>query len=115
MFITILGTLTPTYNELLCYEALVPAGFPSPALDHQEQKISLDALLDIRAPHTYLVKVSGDSMQGAGIFDGDLLIVSRALEAQPGQIVVACLNGEKLLGADFDPGQRRLVKCALAE
>lgn len=94
MPITFLGTLSPTHNELLCYEALVPAGFPSPAIDHQEEKISLDTLLDIRAPHTYLVKVSGDSMQGAGIFDGDLLIVSRALTAQPGQIVVACLNGE---------------------
>jgi DNA polymerase V len=90
----ILGPISPTDTELHCYEALVPAGFPSPALDHQEQKISLDTLLDIRAPHTYLVQVSGDSMQGAGIFDGDMLIVSRALEAKSGHIVVACINGE---------------------
>ncbi|PNF99004.1 peptidase S24 [Stutzerimonas kunmingensis] len=59
-----------------------------------EHKLSLDALLDLQAPHTYVVAVSGDSMVGAGIFDNDHLIVSRALQARPGNVVVACLNGD---------------------
>jgi DNA polymerase V len=42
----------------------VPAGFPSPAADHIEAHISLDEVLNIRAPHVYLVKITGESMQG---------------------------------------------------
>ena len=90
----ILGALHASSTRLPFYEAQIPAGFPSPALDHMEHKLSLDELLDINAPHTYVVLVSGDSMTGAGIFDGDHLIVSRALEAKPGDVVVACLNGD---------------------
>ncbi|MDY1534576.1 S24 family peptidase [Pseudomonas aeruginosa] len=62
-----------------------------------EHKLSLDALLDLQTPHTYVVSVSGDSMTGAGIFDGDHLIVSRAITARPGHVVVACLNGDVLV------------------
>jgi DNA polymerase V len=90
----ILGALHASSTRLPFFDAHIPAGFPSPALDHMEHKLSLDELLDINAPHTYVVLVSGDSMTGAGIFDGDHLIVSRALEAKPGDVVVACLNGD---------------------
>ncbi|WP_339461120.1 LexA family protein [Pseudomonas sp. EA_105y_Pfl2_R69] len=90
----ILGALHASSIRLPFFDAHIPAGFPSPALDHMEHKLSLDELLDINAPHTYVVLVSGDSMTGAGIFDGDHLIVSRALEAKPGDVVVACLNGD---------------------
>lgn len=55
--------------------------------------MSLDEALNIRAPHTYLVKCGGDSMQGAGIFEGDLMIVDKGREAVPGDIVIACVNG----------------------
>lgn len=90
----ILGQLRASSMQLPIFDARVPAGFPSPALDHMEHKLSLDSLLDLQASHTYVVAVSGDSMTGAGIFDGDYLIVSRALTARPGQVVVACLNGD---------------------
>jgi DNA polymerase V len=90
----LLGPILQTSVPVALFDVHVPAGFPSPALDHMDQKISLDALLDVSAPHTYIVRVSGDSMQGAGIFDADLLIVSRALPAKPGDVVVASLNGE---------------------
>ncbi len=93
----ILGPLQHSSKVLLLFDARVPAGFPSPALDHMEQKLSLDALLDLQATHTYVVAVSGDSMTGAGIFDGDHLIVSRAIPAKPGHVVVACLNGDVLV------------------
>lgn len=72
----------------------IPAGFPSPAADHIEQQISMDEVLNIRAPHVYLVSISGDSMQGAGIYDGDLAVVDRSIEAVHGHIVVALLNTE---------------------
>ncbi|HFH4020662.1 LexA family protein [Pseudomonas aeruginosa] len=93
----ILGLLQRSSTVLPLFDARVPAGFPSPALDHMEHKLSLDALLDLQATHTYVVAVSGDSMTGAGIFDGDHLIVSRAIPAKPGHVVVACLNGDVLV------------------
>lgn len=80
----------------------VPAGFPSPAQDHLEREISLDEILQIRAPHTYLVRSGGDSMIKAGIHDGDLLVVDRSREAEPGDIVIAAVNGE--------PTVKRLAK-----
>jgi DNA polymerase V len=58
--------------------------------------LSLDDVLNIRDAATYLVRVEGESMQGAGIFDGDLLVVSKGLEPVRGQIVIAVINGEPL-------------------
>lgn len=81
--VTILGPLTSCGAYLPLYYYRVPAGFPSPAADHLEQKILLDEPLDLRAPHMYLVRIEGDSMTGAGIFCGDIAIVNRALEAEP--------------------------------
>lgn len=89
-----LGLIGTSANELPFFSFRIPAGFPSPAQDHLEQKLSLDELLDIDAPHTYLVRVIGDSMTGVGIFEDDILIVSKALPVQHGDIVVAELNGE---------------------
>ena len=74
----------------------VPAGFPSPAADHIEKEISMDQLLNIRAPHVYLVTIDGDSMQGAGIFPGDLAVVDRGVEPVHGHVVVALLNNEPI-------------------
>ncbi|MBX9904791.1 MAG: translesion error-prone DNA polymerase V autoproteolytic subunit [Burkholderiales bacterium] len=69
------------------------AGFPSPATDHVEQCLDLNEYL---APHpeaTFFLRVKGDSMTGAGIHHGDLLVVDRSLEAASGRVVVAVLNG----------------------
>ncbi len=89
--------LAPGSQSLPLYGFRVPAGFPSPAQDHLEREISLDEILDIRAPQTYLVRAAGDSMEGAGIFDGDLMVVDRSREGQPGDIVIAALNSEPLV------------------
>jgi DNA polymerase V len=94
MSVTILGPLSAGGEKLPLYSFHVPAGFPSPAADHIEKHISLDELFDIRAPHVYLVKIEGDSMQGAGIYCGDLVIVDRSLDAVHGDIVIAALNTE---------------------
>ncbi|WP_243787460.1 LexA family protein [Pseudomonas amygdali] len=58
--------------------------------------LSLDELLNIRAPSTYLVRVEGDSMQGAGIFSGDLLVVDKGSDPARRAIVIAVVNGEPL-------------------
>jgi DNA polymerase V len=96
MSFTILGPLADGGTKLPLCSFKVPAGFPSPAADHIEQQISLDELLNIRAPHIYLVSIDGESMQGAGIFDGDLAVVDRSLEAVHGSIVVALLNNDPI-------------------
>jgi len=94
MTIEILGPALAGGEKLPLYSSHVAAGFPSPAADHIEKHISLDELFEIRAPHVYLVKVEGDSMQGAGIYSGDIVIVDRSLYAEHGDIIIAALNTE---------------------
>lgn len=94
MNVAILGPLAGGGVSLPLYSSAVSAGFPSPAADHLEKLISLDELFEIRAPHVYLAKILGDSMQGAGIFNGDLVIVDRSKTARHGDIVIAALNTE---------------------
>jgi len=72
----------------------VPAGFPSPADDYVEQRISLDEHLIQHRESTFFMRVAGDSMRGLGIFDGDLLVVDRALPATHGCVVIAVVDGE---------------------
>lgn len=90
----VLGRVVPSGIRLPFYVSRVSAGFPSPAEDYAEASLSLDELTDIRAPSTYLVRAGGDSMIDAGIFDGDVLVVCRALDALSGDIVIACVQGE---------------------
>jgi DNA polymerase V len=94
MSVIILGPLTEGGIAVPLYSFKVPAGFPSPAADHIEQEISIDQLLDIRAPHVYLVRIEGSSMEGAGIFDGDLAVVDRSVTPEHGHIVIAAVNCE---------------------
>jgi DNA polymerase V len=72
----------------------VPAGFPSPAEDYVERQLSLDEHLIRHRESTFFMRVSGESMRGLGIYDGDLLVVDRALPATHGSVVIAVLDGE---------------------
>ena len=72
----------------------VPAGFPSPADDYVECSLDLNEHLIAHREATFFVRVKGHSMTGAGIRDGDLLVVDRSLEAGDGDIVVAVVDGE---------------------
>lgn len=83
-----------TLYALDLYMTPVAAGFPSPAEDYIEGKLDLNGHLIKHPSATFFVRVSGDSMTGAGIHSGDLLVVDRALEAVPGKIVIAVVNGE---------------------
>ncbi len=74
--------------------ANVQAGFPSPAEDYLDKTLDLNELLISHPAATFFVRVAGDSMQGAGIFSGDTLVVDRSLEPADNRIVVAIVNGE---------------------
>ena len=72
----------------------VPAGFPSPADDYLEGELDLNELLIRNPSATFYVRLAGDSMVKAGLFDGDILVVDRAVKARHDHIVVAVLDGE---------------------
>jgi DNA polymerase V len=84
--------------------AQAPAGFPSPADDHLDRDLDLHELLIQHPAATYFVRLAGDSMQGAGLYDGDLLIVDRSLEPKHTDIVIAVLNGELTVKRLFKQG-----------
>lgn len=86
--------LSPPRLELPLFSSPVEAGFPSPADDHLEGKLDLNEHLVRRPAATFFLKAVGESMVGAGIFDGDLLIVDRSITAQAGDIVIAAVHGE---------------------
>ena len=76
------------------YESNVSAGFPSPAEDFMDLDLNLQEYLVQHPSATFCVKVTGDSMQNAGIFSGDVMVVDRALEPKNKTIVLAVLDGE---------------------
>ena len=82
-----------TPRPLPLFLARVAAGFPSPADDYVDKTLDLNELVVKNPAATYFVRVEGDSMVGAGIHDGDVLVVDRAVEPTDGKVVVAALNG----------------------
>lgn len=72
----------------------VAAGFPSPADDYIEGTLSLDQHLIQHKEATFFVRAKGNSMVGAGIFDGDLLVVDKSLTPTSGDIVIAVVDGD---------------------
>ena len=72
----------------------ISAGFPSPADDFQETRISLDKELVKNKDATFFARVSGDSMTGAGLNNRDLIIVDRSVRPEDGKIAVCLIDGE---------------------
>jgi DNA polymerase V len=72
-------------------------GFGAAADDYMERGIDLNEQLIHNKPATFFMRVSGDAMTGAGIFDGDIVIVDRSLKALSGKVIIAVLNGEMLI------------------
>ncbi|AQQ72552.1 LexA repressor [Limihaloglobus sulfuriphilus] len=85
---------TSTELDCLLFTASVPAGFPSPAADYEENRLDLNKHLIQNPASTFFVRVSGDSMVGAGIHSGDILIVDRSLEPRSGKVVIAVVDAE---------------------
>ena len=72
----------------------VKAGFPSPAEDYLHESLDFNRDL-IRHPEaTFYGRVAGDSMQDAGICEGDIAVIDRSVEPQDGDVIVAYINGE---------------------
>ena len=84
----------PSVSRLPLFSYRIAAGFPSPADDYVEERIDLNRHLIRHKEATFFLRVQGDSMINAGIHDGDMLIVDRAIEPVSGKIVIAALDGE---------------------
>ncbi len=89
----------------LFFDTGISAGFPSPAEDFKEQRLSLDKELIKNKEATFFARVSGQSMIGAGLDDNDLLVIDRSLQPENNKIAVCFLDGEftvKRLKVDRD-------------
>ncbi|WP_370529618.1 LexA family protein [Flavobacterium rivulicola] len=81
-------------TTLLYFEGGIKAGFPSPAADFEGTQISLDKVLVRNFEATFYAKADGTSMIGAGIDDGDIMVIDRSLEPSDGKIAVCHIDGE---------------------
>ena len=87
----------------------ISAGFPSPAADYEDKRLDINEYLVRNPVSTFFFPVQGESMQGAEIFEGDILVVDRSVRPRHGHIVVAFVNGERLVKRLF----RRAGRVAL--
>ena len=92
------------------YQSNGPAGFPSPAEDFMDLDLNLQEYLVQHPSATFCVRVTGDSMQNAGICSGDVMVVDRALEPQNNTIVLAILDGEFTVKRIQKKGQELYLK-----
>lgn len=83
--------------EIPLYSSRPAAGFPAPGDDQVEKSLDLNDLLIDNPTATFFVKVEGDSMEGAKIFSGDVLVVDRSVTPSSGHIVVAAVYGEMVV------------------
>ena len=90
----IYSSLIKNKNKIAFYNSSIPAGFPSPAEDHIDIPLDLNDHLIRHPAATFYVYAKGNSMQNSGIYDGDLLIVDRAVEPKLKNIVIAIIDGE---------------------
>lgn len=102
----ILELLQHEDKGLPLYASKVAAGFPSPADDYIESMLDLKEHLIENPSATFLVRASGDSMTGAGIFPDDILIVDRSKEPKSGDIITAVVGGELTVKRLFIRGKR---------
>ena len=84
----------PSSFKVPLFNHTVRAGFPSPADDYVAESLDLNEHLMPRKEATFLLTVSGDSMIGSGIHDGDILVVDRSLTPANGRVVIAVLDGQ---------------------
>ncbi len=80
--------------ELPLVGAKLKAGFPSPADDYVEERLDLNKFLIKNPASTFFARVSGDSMIGSGIYDGDILIIDRSVQPTTNSILVCAIDGE---------------------
>lgn len=85
-------------------------GFGAAADDYAERGIDLNEQLIKNKPATFFMRVNSDAMIGAGIHNGDVVIVDRSLEAKNGKVIIAVLDGEMLIRRlEIDQNKKRLL------
>lgn len=92
--IPVFAAQCPLPAEIHLLSHRISAGFPSPAADHADDELDLNEYLVRNKSSTYMFNVKGDSMTGAGIANGDMVVVDRSLPPAHDDIVVAIVNGE---------------------
>jgi len=83
-----------TFQGIPYFSSGVRAGFPSPAEEYMNERMSFDAMLVRNPASTFSIRVVGDSMIEAGINEDDIAIVEKGKEPRNGDIVVAAVDGE---------------------
>ena len=100
---------TASKQVLPLYLSRIKAGFPSPADDYLDKRLDLNEHLIKHPASTFFVKVKGDSMVGAGINSGDMLIVDRSVKPRDKKIVVAVLNGDFTVKRFREKGEKQFL------
>ena len=98
-----------TRQKAPLFAARPAAGFPAPADDLVERALDINDLVVKNPASTFFVRVQGDSMEGAGIFSGDVLVVDRSVVAKDGSIVVAAVYGEMVVKRLHKSGHTHLL------
>lgn len=97
-----LPAINPTKVAIPLFGTKVRAGFPSPADDYVEDTLDINELMIQNGPATFLLTVEGNSMIGAGIFEGDIIVVDRSLDARHRDIVLAVVDGRHTVKRLYD-------------
>lgn len=92
--------------ELPLDQVRVSAGFPSPAADYEDKRLDINEYLVRNPVSTFFFCVEGDSMEGAEIFHGDVLVVDKSIRARHGHIVIAFVDGQRLVKRLYQCGGR---------
>lgn len=92
-------------RDFLLFADKVAAGFPSPATDYQERRLDLNQMLVAHPETTFFLRAKGLSMLGAGIHDGDVMVVDRLIEPAHGHVVIAVVDGEFTVKRLYRQGQ----------
>jgi repressor LexA len=107
------GHLTlPRQSFAIPLAGSVQAGFPTPEEEALCDVISLDEYLINRPETSFILRVSGDSMTGAGIMEGDLVVIEKERNPRPGDIVIAEVDGEWTMKYFRRKGKQTLLEAA---
>lgn len=106
---TVLGGVAESDTRAPLYSSRPAAGFPAPGDDEIEKVLDINDLVVKHPSATFFVRVEGDSMEGAGIFSGDVLVVDRAVTPKHDIIVVAAIYGEMVVKRLYIQGGKHLL------
>ncbi len=107
--VALIGGVKKHSSPAPLYSSRPQAGFPAPGDDLIEKVLDINDLVVQNPSATFFVRVEGDSMEGAGIFSGDVLVVDRSISPHDGSIVVAAVYGEMVVKRLRARGQTHML------